>query len=59
MSDRPHPAMPTRERPQTPPRPPLIDSQTLLCGGNEVLIQHRGDLYRLRLTQAGKLILTK
>jgi len=38
---------------------PALDSRTLLCGGNEVLIVHRGAAYVLRETRQGKLILTK
>jgi hemin uptake protein HemP len=45
--------------PRRPARPPLLDSRALFAGANEVLIRHGGELYRLRLTQAGKLILTK
>ena len=40
-------------------RPPRIDSRQLLQGGKEVVIVHGGEEYRLRLTAAGKLILTK
>lgn len=36
-----------------------LDSHTLLAGERELLINHNGELYRLRLTRAGKLILTK
>ncbi len=36
-----------------------ISSQTLFAGANEVEIEHRGALYRLRQTSLGKLILTK
>jgi len=40
--------------------PPLeIDSEALLCGRTEVRIRHRGEIYRLTLTRAGKLILHK
>jgi hemin uptake protein HemP len=35
------------------------DSAMLLGAGKEALVEHRGELYRLRLTAAGKLILTK
>ena len=48
--------------PQIPPsavRPPRIDSRQLLQGGKEIVIVHGGEEYRLRLTAAGKLILTK
>ena len=38
----------------------LLDSTELFNhDGNEVLIRHQGELYRLRLTRNGKLILTK
>lgn len=36
-----------------------IDSELLLGGRSEVRIRHRGDIYRLTLTRAGKLILHK
>lgn len=35
-----------------------VSSQTLLGTANELIIQHDGREYRLRLTQNGKLILT-
>lgn len=46
---------------QLPPslRPPRIDSRQLLQGGKEIVIVHGAEEYRLRLTAAGKLILTK
>lgn len=37
----------------------LIYSDALFASGNEVLIQHHGEQYRLRRTRNGKLILTK
>jgi hemin uptake protein HemP len=37
-----------------------ISSTSLFCSGrNEVVIEHRGEQYRLRQTRNGKLILTK
>ncbi len=36
-----------------------ISSQMLLKGGRELVIQHEGSEYHLRLTRNGKLILTK
>lgn len=36
-----------------------FDSHALLRGERELLINHNGELYRLRLTRSGKLILTK
>jgi len=35
------------------------DSQELFRGRQEILIEHSGDAYRLRITRQGKLILTK
>lgn len=50
--------------PDRAPSPPAaeaqsLDSRTLFGPAREVLIRHNGALYRLRLTRAGKLILTK
>jgi len=36
-----------------------IDSQDLFRGHQEVCIEHLGQVYRLRITRQGKLILTK
>lgn len=36
-----------------------IDSADLMAGAREIEIDHRGELYRLRCTNKGKLILTK
>lgn len=36
-----------------------LRSETLLAGAREVVIEHRGQDYRLQLTSSGKLILTK
>ena len=52
------------EEPASPAEPqsepaPVIRSEELLRGTREVLIQHAGELYRLRLTRNGKLILQK
>ena len=41
----------------SPPR--RMTSDQLLEGANEVEIEHRGAMYRLRLTSLDKLILTK
>jgi hemin uptake protein HemP len=38
---------------------PRISSQMLLDGGRELVIQHQGGEYHLRLTRNDKLILTK
>ncbi|MCC6917296.1 hemin uptake protein HemP [Nitrosomonas sp.] len=37
----------------------LFSSEDLFGNSNEVLIQHRGEQYHLRLTRNNKLILTK
>ena len=39
--------------------PRMVNSGDLLAGKRELLIQHRGDIYRLLLTRNGKLILQK
>lgn len=46
----------TAAAPVTPAR--RVSSQSLLDGSNEIIIEHQGRDYRLRLTQNGKLILT-
>jgi len=38
---------------------PIIDSGHLFAGHKEVQIQHAGEVYRLRVTRNGKLILNK
>lgn len=38
---------------------PMLQSDVLLRGSREALIRHGDDLYRLRHTRNGKLILTK
>jgi hemin uptake protein HemP len=38
---------------------PQYESEELLAGGEEALILHREEVYRLRKTWTGKLILTK
>ena len=43
--------------PATPPA--RIHSEQLFAAGREVLIVHRGEEYRLRITRQDKLILTK
>ena len=39
--------------------PRVVDSQTLLEPHDVLHIRHAGEIYRLRLTRLGKLILTK
>lgn len=43
-------------RPDAPMRVPL---DSILRGRQEVIIQHRDEEYRLRITSNGKLLLTK
>jgi len=48
------------DRPASAAAPaPRIDSLRLLAGGRELVIDHAGQEYRLRLTRNDKLILTK
>ncbi|HUQ69934.1 MAG TPA: hemin uptake protein HemP [Planctomycetaceae bacterium] len=50
----------TGEHSSTPASPvPSVNSAELLRGHRELLIQHDGETYRLRLTKTGKLILNK
>ena len=44
---------------ETEARTRTIPSDELLKGTREVLIEHAGEVYRLRLTRNGKLILQK
>jgi hemin uptake protein HemP len=37
----------------------VLDARDLLAGAREVLIRHQDQVYRLRLTAAGKLLLMK
>ena len=52
------------EKPADPPQthhcrgPRRMTSSALLGAGRELIIEHEGREYRLRLTQQGKLILT-
>jgi len=45
------------ERRNAPPG--VIRAERLFRGGQEILIDHQGETYRLRITKNGKLILTK
>ena len=49
---------PNRVGAATPMRQQKISSHALLGGREELIIEHAGREYRLRLTQNGKLILT-
>ena len=41
------------------PEPAVVEAVQLLGGAREIVILHRGERYRLRVTQSNKLILTK
>jgi len=56
LPDRPAPAADDAVSPSSGPR--RVRSEELLKGGVELLIEHQGREYRLRVTQNGKLILT-
>jgi hemin uptake protein HemP len=46
--------------PSVPPTPPKeVDVHVLIGNGREVILVHRGERYRLRITAQDKLILTK
>lgn len=61
MSEEPEekPADRSDPPPPQPERPSTILSEDLFRGGREIRIQHAGEVYRLRLTRNGKLILHK
>lgn len=40
-------------------KPPTHVAEDLTDGGKQAWIEHRGQIYVLRITRAGKLILTK
>ncbi len=52
----PPPSPPAEVRPD---RSADLDTAILFAGRTEVIIRHAGADYRLRITRAGKLILTK
>jgi len=53
------PSLHPRSTETTPAAARRISSQSLLDGGRELVIQHQGSEYHLRLTRNDKLILTK
>jgi hemin uptake protein HemP len=50
---------PVESRPIRAEAPPPLDSAELFKSRDELVIRHVGELYRLRRTRNGKLILTK
>jgi hemin uptake protein HemP len=43
----------------TPPKPRVVETQDLLGPLRELVIVHKGERYRLRITSKDRLILTK
>ena len=64
---KPEPVVKEEPKPEPPPEPetepasglPSFTTKDLFRGGNEIVIRHEQSIYRLRITRAGKLILTK
>lgn len=48
-----------KETPQNAVSHRVVTSEVLFSGARELVIKHAGEEYRLRLTNQGKLILTK
>jgi hemin uptake protein HemP len=57
MQNSPRPSK-TRFYTQRPPRQ-RVNTADLMRGGRELILLHEGEEYILRITKAGKLILTK
>lgn len=51
--------MPSNEMPPPTNQTKIVSSDEILGGGNEIQIEHKGMIYRLRVTRQDKLILTK
>ena len=56
---KPDPGADAVAEPPTPSGVRIISSRELMGGQRLLLIRHGSEAYRLQLTQAGKLILTK
>lgn len=50
--------VPAADQPNTP-APAVLEANQIFRGAKEVIIQHQGVRYRLRVTRRGKLILQK
>lgn len=59
MKDTPHPTENTRPSEIPGPHQKQVESDTLMQGRDQIEILHRGQVYHLRVTRQGKLILTK
>ena len=57
--DVPNPSASSADRANAPARPARISSGNLFAGHRELVIEHAGQEYHLRLTRNDKLILTK
>lgn len=51
--------MPSNDLPSTANQTKIVSSDEILGGGSEIQIEHKGMIYRLRVTRQDKLILTK
>ncbi len=56
-----HKQIPRQQPLRTPPQgcSRRLDSEALFGGSREVTIEHKGQVYRLRITRYDRLILTK
>jgi len=50
---------PSQEGGREPPKKRRVRAEELFGGASEIIIEHHGEEYRLRITKQGKLILTK
>lgn len=55
----PDPQLPSAAKPLRQAAPKVIDLRELMGSAQEIQLLHGGELYRLRVTKAKKLILTK
>jgi len=59
MKNPPNQPITAASAPELPPARPRLNSKLLFGTKNEIVIDHQGEEYRLRITSNGKLILTK
>jgi hemin uptake protein HemP len=59
MEQQEQPALPAKDAQQNSAMPKIVQFEDLVICGDEVWIQFKGQLYRLRRTKHDKLILTK
>ncbi len=53
----PEPAKPSLGKSEDSPK--VVSTQDLFAGARVICIEHEGEIYRLRITRRGKLILQK